>query len=60
LSPIKKGRKIPIAAPLGVAGASPDARSKIGASVMEELRAYAEGDGVTYPEEVHLLTAVRQ
>lgn len=43
-----------------IAGARPDARSKIGASVMEELRAYTEGDGITYPEEVHLLTAVRQ
>jgi ubiquinone/menaquinone biosynthesis C-methylase UbiE len=32
-------------------------RQKIGASVMQQLRPYADGDGVTYPEETHVLTA---
>jgi ubiquinone/menaquinone biosynthesis C-methylase UbiE len=33
------------------------AREKIGASVMKELQRYADGEGVTYPEETHVLTA---
>lgn len=40
-----------------IAAADPEARKKIGASVMEQLRRYADGDGVTYPEETHVLTA---
>jgi ubiquinone/menaquinone biosynthesis C-methylase UbiE len=40
-----------------VAAADPEARLKIGASVMKELERYVDGDGVTYPEETHVLTA---
>ena len=43
-------------APL-ITAAEPEAREKIGASVMKELHRYADGEGVTYPEETHLLTA---
>ena len=43
-------------APL-ITAAEPEARQKIGASVMKELHRYADGKGVTYPEETHLLTA---
>ena len=34
-----------------------DTRRKIGASVMKQLQRYADGDGITYPEETCLLTA---
>jgi len=40
-----------------IAAADPEARKKIGASVMKQLQRYADGDGVTYPEETHVLTA---
>ena len=40
-----------------VAAADPETREKIGASVMKALQRYAEGEGVTYPEETHVLTA---
>jgi hypothetical protein len=40
-----------------IAAADPAARAKIGASVMEQLRRCDDGDGVTYPEEIHVLTA---
>lgn len=40
-----------------IAGGSADVRKQIGASVVEQLRPYADGDGVTYPEETHVLTA---
>jgi hypothetical protein len=40
-----------------IAAADPEARKKIGASVMERLRRYVDGDGATYPEETHVLTA---
>jgi ubiquinone/menaquinone biosynthesis C-methylase UbiE len=40
-----------------IAAADPEAREKIGASVMAQLQRYDEGDGVTYPEETHVLTA---
>jgi ubiquinone/menaquinone biosynthesis C-methylase UbiE len=40
-----------------VAAADPEARKKIGAHVTKQLIRYADGDGVTYPEETHLLTA---
>ncbi len=43
-------------APL-VAAADPEARKRIGAHVIKRLIRYAHGDGVTYPEETHLLTA---
>ncbi len=40
-----------------VAAADPATRKQIGANVMEQLQRYADGDGVTYPEETHVLTA---
>jgi ubiquinone/menaquinone biosynthesis C-methylase UbiE len=40
-----------------IAAADPETRNKIGASVMSRLQRYADGDGVTYPEEAHVLTA---
>jgi ubiquinone/menaquinone biosynthesis C-methylase UbiE len=40
-----------------IAAAGPEARKKIGASVMKQLERYADNDGVTYPEETHVLTA---
>lgn len=43
-------------APL-IAATEPAAREKVGASVMKELQHYADGEGVTYPEETHVLTA---
>jgi hypothetical protein len=39
-----------------IAGASPEASNKIATSVMEQMRGYAADGGVTYPEEIHLLT----
>jgi ubiquinone/menaquinone biosynthesis C-methylase UbiE len=40
-----------------VAAADSATREQIGASVMEQLQRYADGDGITYPEETHVLTA---
>lgn len=40
-----------------IAAADPESRRKIGASVMQQLRPYADGDGITYPEETNVLTA---
>jgi hypothetical protein len=40
-----------------VAAADPDARKKIGARVVRQLARYADGEGITYPEETHVLTA---
>jgi SAM-dependent methyltransferase len=40
-----------------IAATEPAAREKIGASVMQELQPYADGAGITYPEETHVLTA---
>jgi len=40
-----------------IAAADPEARRRIGARVMHQLQRYADGDGVTYPEETHVLTA---
>lgn len=47
------------ATPVATAVATADAaaRKQIGASVMEQLLRYADGDGITYPEETHVLTA---
>jgi SAM-dependent methyltransferase len=39
-----------------IAAAGPEVRKKIGASAMEQLRRYADGDGATYPEETHVMT----
>jgi ubiquinone/menaquinone biosynthesis C-methylase UbiE len=40
-----------------IAAADREASNKIGASVMQLLQRYADGDGITYPEETHVLTA---
>ena len=40
-----------------VAAADIEARKKLGASIMNALQHYADGDGVTYPEETYVLTA---
>jgi hypothetical protein len=40
-----------------VAAADPEAREKIGATVMTALRRYADNEGVTYPEEAYVVTA---
>src|SRR5262249_34944070 len=40
-----------------LAAAASDARDNIAASVAKELQPYADGDGVTYPEETQVLTA---
>lgn len=43
-----------------IANADSEARKNIGASVMKQLAAYSDGDGVSYPEETYLLTATNQ
>ena len=40
-----------------IAAADPEARKKIGASVVERLQRYADNDGVTYAEETYVLTS---
>ena len=45
----------PVAADIDAADA--EVRKKIGASVMEQLQRYVDGDGITYPEETYVLTA---
>ncbi len=40
-----------------IAAVDPATSKQLGASVMKQLQRYADGDGVTYPEETHLLTA---
>jgi hypothetical protein len=40
-----------------IATADPEVCANIGASVMKHLQPYTDGDGVTYPEETHVLTA---
>jgi SAM-dependent methyltransferase len=47
------------ATPVGpvIAAAAPEVREQIGASVMNELQRFAAGNGVTFPEEAHVLTA---
>jgi ubiquinone/menaquinone biosynthesis C-methylase UbiE len=40
-----------------MAAAPSDARAKVAASVAKQLRRYADGDGVTFPEETQVLTA---
>jgi len=45
----------PVAA--SIAAADPESRKNIGESVMRELQRFNEGDGVTYPEEIHVVTA---
>ena len=39
------------------AAAPADARAKFAASVAKRLERYADGEGVTYPEETQVLTA---
>ena len=45
----------PVAPMLGVA--SPEVRNNIAATVAEQLRSYVQGEGISYPEEIHLVTA---
>lgn len=45
----------PVAA--SIAALDPESRESIGASVMRELQRFDDGDGVTYPEETHVVTA---
>jgi ubiquinone/menaquinone biosynthesis C-methylase UbiE len=45
----------PVATAVAAAGAQ--ARKQVGARVMEQLLSYADGDGITYPEETYVLTA---
>jgi hypothetical protein len=45
----------PVAAVLAAAG--PAARQRIGTSVAAQLRRFADGDGIAYPEETYVLTA---
>ena len=45
----------PVAAAIDAVDA--EAREKIGVSVMEQLQRYADGGGITYPEETCVLTA---
>ena len=40
-----------------IAALDAESRKNIGASVMRELQRFNDGDGVTYPEEIHLVTA---
>ncbi|HEY7238316.1 MAG TPA: methyltransferase domain-containing protein [Burkholderiales bacterium] len=45
----------PVAA--AIAAADAETRENIGASVKRAMERFADGDGVTYPEETHVLTA---
>jgi len=45
----------PVAA--AIAETEAEVRAAIGARVMEQLQRHADGDGVTFPEETHLVTA---
>jgi SAM-dependent methyltransferase len=40
-----------------IAAADAEIREKIGRAVMNQLRPYTDGDGITYPEETYVLTA---
>jgi ubiquinone/menaquinone biosynthesis C-methylase UbiE len=40
-----------------VAAVDAESRREIGTVVMDQLQRYADGDGITYPEETHVLTA---
>jgi ubiquinone/menaquinone biosynthesis C-methylase UbiE len=40
-----------------IAATDPEVRKKIGASAMQQMRHYADGDGVSYPEQAHIVTA---
>lgn len=40
-----------------IAAVDSEARKQIGTCVTEQLRGYADGDGVTFPEETHVMTA---
>jgi len=45
----------PVAA--AIAAADAESRQNIGASVKRAMERFGDGDGVTYPEEIHVLTA---
>jgi hypothetical protein len=40
-----------------IAAIDSQARENIGASVLRDMDRFKDGDGVTYPEETHVLTA---
>ena len=40
-----------------VEAADAETRRKIGANAKEQLQRYVEGDGISYPEETHVVTA---
>jgi len=40
-----------------VAATDPEVRKTIGANAMQQMRHYADGDGVSYPEQTHIVTA---
>jgi SAM-dependent methyltransferase len=40
-----------------IAAADTESRKNIGASVMRVMQRFSDGDGVTYPEEIHIVTA---
>ena len=42
-----------------IAALDPESRQNIGASVTREMQRFNDGDGVTYPEEIHVVTARR-
>jgi ubiquinone/menaquinone biosynthesis C-methylase UbiE len=44
---------------LEIANAGDDARKRVAAAVMKQLSAYADQDGVCYPEETFVLTAIK-
>ena len=44
---------------LEIAKAGDDARQRVGASVMQQLSTYVDGQGVRYPEETFVLTATK-
>jgi ubiquinone/menaquinone biosynthesis C-methylase UbiE len=45
----------PVAA--SIAAVDPESRKNIGASVRREMQRFNDGDGVTYPEEIHMVAA---
>jgi hypothetical protein len=40
-----------------IAALDPESRKNIGVSIMREMQRFNHGDGVTYPEETHVVTA---
>jgi hypothetical protein len=40
-----------------IAAADPEVRKTIGVNAMQQMQQYADGDGVSYPEQAHIVTA---